>query len=311
MQKKRYKYRNLKVTLSRAVYKLLHRRKFHHMAKTVPYLKLVKNGEGWDLYWKNRFRTQTLPWQSLLDLPPSRLYVIGSGPSINEQNLSILSNEACVLLNGAISLVIDGTLTEPYAVMIEDARFIHENGHMIEKLPTGTRLCMVADALHALGEYNPALFERFQTILIDGFETPYGQPRRNLSEVSTRDYRVNGDSRLSLNMALGHFGCGTVMYCGVQLGFYLGAKELYLVGFDMTNLELPRFYETSQNRAWNGLEKAYLSRILPAFKLSAKVAREREIVFENCSHTSIVPRDILPFNDRLMASPANQKKEQQ
>ncbi|GGX60452.1 hypothetical protein [Saccharospirillum salsuginis] len=296
----RYHHTDFWGLLVRRWYRLSQPPKLRHMARTLPYLKLKPAGDAWDVYWKGRKVTRTAPWSELKAGAPERLYVIGSGPSIREQYIDRLAGEACVLLNGAIALTLDGTLGRPFAVMVEDARFILEKGDMLKRLPRGTRLCLVGSALRALGEVDPELFSHFRLYFIQGFETPYGRPRRSLEAVDPRHFRQSGRAKLSLNMEEGHFGCGTVMYCGIQLAFYLRVRALFLVGFDMTNFEQPRFYESERNAAWTGLVKAYHGRVLPAMELAAHTARDVGMTIENCSHTSAIPRTLFPFNDRLM-----------
>lgn len=281
-------------------YRLTHPPSMHHVARTLPYLNLSPQGDVWRLHWQGRFVTETHSWAALRQNAPEQLFVVGSGPSVREQNLAPLARSACVLVNGAVALCREGVVKQPYAVVIEDARFIQEKGDMLRCLPKGTRLCLVGSAVQALGALDPALFEHFRLYYLDGFETPYGKPRRSLDDVPPQHYRRKGEAKLSLNLQQGHFGCGTVMYAGVQLGFHLRVRQLLLVGFDMTNFNQPRFYETPENAAWCGLEKAFHTRILPAFELAAETARELGITLQNCSHTSAVPRSILPFNPVLM-----------
>lgn len=296
----RYKPFKPFTSIVRLGYRLTHPPSMHHMARTLPYLKLSPHGDVWRLHWKGRFITETQSWAALCQSAPERLFVVGSGPSIREQNLAPLAGSACVLVNGAVALCRQGVVEQPYAVIIEDARFIQEKGDMLRCLPRGTRLCLVGSAMQALGALDPALFTHFRLYYLDGFETPYGKPRRPLDDVSPQHYRLKGEAKLSLNLQQGHFGCGTVMYAGVQLGFHLRVRHLLLVGFDMTNFNQPRFYETPKNAAWCGLEKAFHERIIPAFELAAETARELGITLQNCSHTSAVPRSILPFNPALM-----------
>ena len=52
-----------------------------------------------------------------------RIVIVGSGPSINDADLSVLPPHSAILLNGAIHLIGAG-VAEPLAVAIEDERFI-------------------------------------------------------------------------------------------------------------------------------------------------------------------------------------------
>ena len=271
------------------------------MAITKPFLTLRSVADVWQIQWRGHYIGQTSSWAALKAEAPTRLFSIGSGPSINEQDLSLLAGEECILVNGAISLVLNGPVSKPFAVMIEDSRFIYERADLLMQLPQGTRLCLVASAMQALGAVCGAEgLSHFELYLIDGFETPYGKARRGVNEAPSDTYRRSNKAKLSLDLEQGHFGCGTVMYCGIQLAFHLRVQQLYLVGFDLTDFDQPRFYENQHNAAWTGLQNAYQERILPALKLAVDTAHEFNMSIENCSHTSIIPRELIPFNARLM-----------
>ena len=234
------------------------------MAITKPFLSLTAVADVWQVQWRGRYIGQTGSWAALKEKAPTRLFSIGSGPSINEQDLSSLAGEECILVNGAINLVLNGAVSKPYAVMIEDSRFIYERADLLMQLPKGTRLCLVASAMQGLGaEFGAEGLSHFELYLIDGFETPYGKPGRQVHEAPSDTYRLGHNAKLSLDLQQGHFGCGTVMYCGIQLAFHLKVRQLYLVGFDLTDFDQPRFYESQHNAAWTGLHNAYANRILP------------------------------------------------
>ena len=301
MNKQRFRRFDLYTTAYRTFYKLLVPPALKHMAITRPFLRLMADADAWHIYWKGHCIGRTGSWADLSAQAPVRLFSVGSGPSINQQDLDLLPGEQCVLVNGAISLVLDGTVSRPFAVMIEDSRFIYERADMLMQLPQGTRLCLVASAMQALGVTCGAEgLAHFELFLIDGFETPYGKARRTVNEAPSESYRMSAKAKLSLDLAQGHFGCGTVMYCGIQLAFHLRVQQLYLVGFDLTDFDQPRFYENQHNAAWTGLQNAYQERILPALRLAVVTAQEFNMSIENCSHTSIIPRELIPFNAKLM-----------
>lgn len=273
------------------------------MAAAEPYLRLVKSESSkiFELFWREQSVGVTQDWSELKKIAPKHIFSIGSGPSIKEQDLTNLEGHQCVLVNGAIQLVIDGVLSNPLAVMVEDGRYVLERAEQLMSLPKGTRLCLTISALYALGSVtNGQGFSHFKLYFIDGFKTQYGEDRRALTSVSPKFYRHSKNAALSLEMPEGHFGCGTVMYSGIQLAFYLKAKALYLVGFDLTNFNQPRFYETKNDQAWTGLGNAYENRILPAMQLMMEAAEESGMTVYNCSHKSIIPRELIPFDGRLM-----------
>lgn len=286
--------------LVRLRYPLTHPPSMNHMTWTLPYLDMIPNGDVWRIHRQGQLITETHSWSEWRESAPSKVLIVGSGPSVRKQCLGSLADTACVLLNGAVTLCRVGVVKQPYAVMIGDACFIQEKGDLLRFLPSGTRLCLVGSAVQVLGKIDQAMFDNIDLYFLDGFETHYGKPKRTLEEMPQADYRIDGEARLSLNLQQGHFGCGTVMYAGVQLGFHLRVKQMLLVGFDMKNFNRPRFYETHEDASWCGLEKALHSRTLPAFKLAADTAHQMGMTIENCSHCSEVPYSILPFNPVLM-----------
>ncbi|MFC3701976.1 hypothetical protein ACFOND_10020 [Reinekea marina] len=282
------------------MFKLFTPKSFKHMALSQPYLKLEPVNDIWKVYWKGGFISETDSWNNLRLQAPDNLYSIATGPSISDQQFNNLDGGQCVLVNGAVQLVLDNKISTPLAVMVEDARFIYERFEMLLALPKGTRLCLVASAMHALGVVAGVEgLKHFNLMLIDGFETPYGSPKRSVASAPVNSYRKSSNAKLSLDLNEGHFGCGTVMYCGIQMAFHLRVKELYLVGFDLTNFDQPRFYETKDNAAWTGLQNAYEARILPALELTMQTAEEFNMQVYNCSHTSIIPRSLIPYSDCL------------
>jgi len=304
MNQHRFRRLDLYTAIYRSFYKLFMPRALRHMAITRPFLRLIADTDAWQIHWRGHYIGRTGSWPELMAQAPVRLFSVGSGPSIKQQDLGLVPGEQCVLVNGAISLVVDGTISKPFAVMIEDSRFIYERADLLMQLPKGTRLCLVASAMQALGAVCGAEgLGHFELYLIDGFETPYGKARRQVHEAPSGTYRLADNAKLSLDLQQGHFGCGTVMYCGIQLAFHLKVRQLYLVGFDLTHFEQPRFYETEHNAAWTGLQNAYQSRILPALELAVSTATEFNMTIKNCSHSSIVPRSLIPFSPKLM--PAN------
>jgi hypothetical protein len=68
---------------------------------------------------------------------------------------------------------------------------------------------------------------------------------------------------------------------------------LFLVGFDLTNFDVPRFYETSSDKSWSGVQNSLDNRILPALKLMKEEAITSGMEITNCSDISVVPEAII------------------
>lgn len=297
---KRYNKTDWYTKLARAWFRLTHRKSMRHVAHSLPHLRLTADGERWKIYWRKQHKGQTMAWAPLTTMQPNLLYVVGSGPSVAEQDLSQIGDAPTLVVNGAASLIADGTLKNPIGVVMEDARFVRQRPDFIEGLPRSTPLFVTQSVLQALGAMNGDWLSQFPVYFMQGFTARYWQPWQPLECFDSQDYRASDNAALSLDLSQGVFGCGTVMYAASQVALMHGASHIRLAGLDLTNFEQPRFYEQRNDQAWTGLQNAYETRILPAFTLLKNVCDERGVTIENCSHTSIIPREVLPFSDALM-----------
>jgi hypothetical protein len=134
-----------------------------------------------------------------------RCFVIGNGPSLNHTDLTRLENEVTVGSNGLFYLFDDmGFLPTIYTV--EDQLVAEDRAETINAIRGTTKLfpwdlsyCLEADA--------DTTFLWFQ-----------------------RDYR--GFPRFSDDLGRSAFWGGTVTFFNLQVAFYLGCREVYLIGID-------------------------------------------------------------------------------
>jgi Kdo-III transferase WaaZ len=280
--------------LKRFIYKVSLPRSKRHFVRTFPHLRLDLRQR--DVWWKKNKIGQIKRWS---DFPNgvNQLVVVGSGPSVKGKldDLSKISDQevGVILLNGAATLVKDGIVKAPLAVIVEDARFILEKPEIIYNLPKRTRLILSASALHALCYVDSTWVSRFDIWFMDSIATPYKQQKTKLVNGEFEHYVYKEGAGLSKNLSAGHFGCGTVMYAGIQLAFHLRVRSLFLVGFDLTNFDVPRFYETSSDKSWSGVQNSLDNRILPALKLMKEEAITSGMEITNCSDISVVPEAII------------------
>lgn len=61
----------------------------------------------------------------------------------------------------------------------------------------------------------------------------------------------------------------------IQIAFYLGFKEIFLLGFDLGNANQPRFYEHTEDVVRSGLLNDYEEHIKP-FMLLTKLASKKQ-----------------------------------
>jgi len=79
----------------------------------------------------------------------------------------------------------------------------------------------------------------------------------------------------------------TVAYVALQVAYYLNYKNILLVGLDMNNFNLPRFYETAENKEPTHLNND-LEAINEAFKVAANFFKQKNINIYNLSSNSSI-----------------------
>ena len=162
---------------------------------------------------------------------------------------------------------------------------MHINAESFSQLPKSIPFVLSFEAIHAFLYFagDNALDGRTLHVL-DNLEKPHGQRRKHLFEYENATFAETSQTiGFSTDLDRGFFVCGTVMYAGIQVAHQLGARNLYLVGFDMS--DLPRFYDNEVGGAWKGLEKG-LDRVIVAMQLAQDVFSSRHGKIYNCSPTS-------------------------
>jgi len=216
--------------------------------------------------------------------------IIGSGPSIKDIDFSKLKNANIILLNGAISLIEKKNIHPFYCVII-DSTFIENRFDIVCKLPEGTKLLTTPGCLRAIYERDVNLIKKLIITVTQNVANPIYH-----SCTSERRFTIQ-EQGYSDDLDIGYIDGGTVMAVGIQLSFQLHAKKIYLLGLDISNTHQPRFYEKNGATQKSGLAKDYESKILPFMKQISIRCKVENISIFNCSKTSRLPYDIIPFFD--------------
>lgn len=224
----------------------------------------------------------------LLNQAPSKILIIGSGPSVAEASKEAVGAGAALLLNGAISLI-GNAIMNPFAVAVEDERFVWRHFDMIsQKVPKGTPCLLSPGVLRAICEIQPTWLIDRKVILIDDIRKPYGLARRSSRELRDFSYaRMSEDNLAGISTApdRGVFQGGSVVVSALQFALAAGAREVGLLGIDISNANGPRFYEEGGKAAFSGIARAE-ARILDHILLAKMIADERGQLIVNHSPIS-------------------------
>ena len=143
-----------------------------------------------------------------------RCFIIAMGPSLEIADLDNLKGEITFACN-KVYLAFDQTDWRPTYYTVLDALIAENNQAIIEKL----------DILKIFPTIVKSYFQNRQDIIwLRGLQPP----------IKNRHY----DFQFSTNVLKGVYGGWTVIYTQLQLAFYMGIREVYLVGLDFS-FEVP------------------------------------------------------------------------
>lgn len=294
--------------LRRSFFKLLARLSFGkayaHAQDWWPWLALdvpSEEGESGKILYRKSVVTQLQPPSALRAESRSAIYVVGSGPSIKDNDLSRTEPGTCILLNGAISLIGDSVL-HPLAAAIEDERFVWRHFDLMRKKIAPDTICLFSTSvIRAICEIDSSWLHDRRIILINDIRKPYRAPRQNVEAIAGLDFvclNADGSAGISMDPLRGVFQGGSVVVSALQFAIYCRPAEIGLFGIDISNAADPRFYEKAADTAKSGLVEGQ-RRILEHITLAKAVCSKQQIKLSNFSKISALRECGLTYDDRF------------
>lgn len=149
-----------------------------------------------------------------------RCFVIGNGPSLEKQDLSLLKDEIVITVNSMSSTPAFETIKPKFHVVIDYLRFTKAIPEFYQKLLD------LKKTKHKATYFFPVEFKKFveENGISQGLDVKY--LCRKL--YSTRIYDIDFTKRIPFYP--------NVVNAALSLAIYLGFSEIYLLGCDLTNL---------------------------------------------------------------------------
>jgi len=135
-----------------------------------------------------------------------RAFVIGGGPSLRQTDVRLLKDEITIGCN-AIFLMFDEIGFKPTYYTVEDVLVAEDRADTINAI-RGTTKILPRDLRYCLRPDEDTIFINF------------------VRDYNTRPFRFSSDFIRRV------FWGGTVTYLNLQLAYYLGCREVYLIGID-------------------------------------------------------------------------------
>ncbi|CDT91086.1 hypothetical protein [Vibrio coralliirubri] len=254
------------------------------------YIKLTHKKSDWFKadYWPDvtfkeeqwHFKQNKLDILTLssLELAESRVNIIGSGPSVNELDFAKLKEANNIFLNGAISLAHKEDLPI-FAHVIMDSNFVYNRFDLLKNSAKNkSKLILSLGALCAIAERDFEIIRNNEIYLF------------HIKPISDTDSFTHNIDQYVIDG-------GTVMAVAIQSVLNANPSSAYLLGLDISNAHLPRFYEQEKHVQKSGLQKDFEDKILPFMTEAKKQYDAKEVGLYNCSPVSKLPFDIIPYSD--------------
>ncbi len=230
---------------------------------------------------------ETCPLSSLKKhFSTKKIAIVGSGPSINDLNLSKLENVDCILLNGTISLI-DSHKIRPSLITIIDEQFCRDRFELIKTIPQEVPLLLSDRAIRQIIKIDYHFFINRQVYLA------------NFDLFHQYDYQEKyfDDEKIS-QLEYGFLDGGTVMATALQMAIaFKIAQTIYLLGFDIGNANQARFNEQDGKQLPSYLLSHFDTRILPFMKCISQYCKRNNQVVLNCSSQTKLSYEIFAYSN--------------
>ncbi|SCW66975.1 hypothetical protein SAMN02927900_03663 [Rhizobium mongolense subsp. loessense] len=253
-----------------------------HFQDWLPGLKIISPEERQQalIRYRSVDIVETLAFADVNPNKPDCVFIVGSGPSINQCAIEKIPAGSALLLNGAISLI-GSKIQEPLAVVVEDERFVWRHFTLLkEKVPQNLPCLLSISVIRAICEIDSAWLRDRKVVLIRNILAPYGQKRRSEVAVQSGWLFRSENSAVSIDPDKGIFPAGSVAATAMQFALASGATRIGLFGIDISNANLPRFYENETSSAYTGILSA--ERRILAFFAAAKQYAGRKSIELDC-----------------------------
>jgi Kdo-III transferase WaaZ len=238
------------------------------------------------------------------------LFIIASGPSTKVFPLQRYADYPMLALNGSICCLAEAGIA-PLFYLCDDSSFVRNRPQLLQQaIGHAQNLALSPRVVESLLAQDPRALDgrcvyRFERVN----RPPEGgeaMSDRLFARLARKDPDFECDfswfrqkpNRIgfSRNLDKGYFSSRTIPYAGIQLAYYLGFSQVFLVGMDLDS-SLGRFYEHGCEAVKSRLDGDYEDYILPCFQLMAERVIGRDFRVYNLSANSRLPSSVVPKLD--------------
>ena len=257
------------------------------------------------LSWNGRELAITQSLAALHNSKDGDCFIVGTGPSIKDLDLSVLRDKYSIGVNGAILKFIEAGIS-PSSYTVTTSNFFETRQTLLRKiLSSGAECFFPFWGLSHLSRDMPDLVEKAKLVLTNPATHPYRKPK--LSKMQIRKWAAaeplitmhpkNDKYKIgfSRDLELGFFDCDNIIYTALQVAYYLGFRRIFILGMDLNySGDQPRFYETKSSAAPCWIDKTFERSIIPSFEVIKNLRESGELEVFNLSANSRLPESLVP-----------------
>ena len=294
--------RKLSEAVFRTLYRATHDRAYRHSDRIWHHFKIERDARG--AIRTLTFRGRPIPLENGRPIQlaqPGPVHLIATGPSVAEIDYQRLPMACAIGVNGAIALCERGPVKFDYYCMI-DTNFIKKRPDLVARiLALDLTLFITPLILWYILQRFPLSALRCKIYLMEDVREPTFLRARGsaeLQQLADQDIcQFDADSVLgySFDITRGFFDSKTVAFTALQVLTWLGFKDIYIHGLDLSNTRTqPRFYETRESMQPSSIEQDFAGYIEPSFKKAQPLLAARGVKVINLSPASALDAAIFP-----------------
>lgn len=234
------------------------------------------------------------------------VFIFASGKSAQNFPVSKYVDKKFICVNGSVRFFIDNNI-KPFAYIFNDEGFLKSSLDLVlSAIKVSSYIFMPRELYVKFVEGYLSDSKLKEKVF---FIERVGRPYKGLivsdkifyfKNILNKDYVYsfsllsNRKNRIgfSRNIESGYFCARTIPYVAIQLAYYLGFNNVFMIGLDLSS-NVGRFYD-KENPLPTTLDKDYDRYIYPSFELAAKRVFNKSFMVYNLSLDSKLPETIIP-----------------
>ena len=282
-------------------------RRFRHHSEYSQAFCLKSEETGRAILFKGEKVLTLTPAESIRDKYFGAVYLLASGPSVNEFDFTLLDSAYAVYMNGSVKKLTKKSSKAFFVV--DDADFFENRmDYILQGLEYAETCFFSALGIDFICRHDPSVLKGKRVVLLERVNRIYGQAiesrfKFGLKNIFDPDYFYGsynpfssefGRVGFSLNLEKGVFGGRTIAYQALQVAYHLGFRDMAIAGMDLSyDGAVTRFYEKAEQARPSTLLKDYNRHILPSFKVVQRMVKKKKLSVVNLSLNSRLPSNVI------------------